>query len=275
MNQDQSKDKLETESSTKSTQESFQGNAEHSDKQTSEMPLLAHLLELRSRLLKAVISVFIVFCCLIYWANDIYLLLSAPLLDKLPENSNMIATDIISPFLTPFKMTAILSVFIAMPYILHQVWAFISPGLYRHEKRLAFPLLFSSIILFYAGLAFAYFVVFPLAWAFLTAAGPEGIQVLPDISSYLSIVLKMFFAFGIAFEIPVATVLMIWSGLTTADSLREKRPYVIVGVFIVGMLLTPPDVISQILLAVPMWILFELGIIFAGIAPKKSAVNID
>ncbi|TQV88972.1 twin-arginine translocase subunit TatC [Aliikangiella coralliicola] len=240
----------------------------------SEMPLLSHLLELRDRLLRSVIAILVVFLALFYWANDIYLLLSAPLRENLPENSTMIATNIISPFLTPFKMTAIISVFIAMPYILHQAWAFISPGLYRHEKRFAFPLLFSSIVLFYSGLAFAYFVVFPLAWPFLTGAGPAGVQVLPDISSYLSIVLKMFFAFGLAFEIPVATVLMIWSGLTTVESLREKRPYVIVGVFVVGMLLTPPDVISQILLAIPMWILFELGIIFAQISPNKKSGDV-
>ncbi len=239
----------------------------------TDMPLLSHLLELRDRLLKSVIAIIIIFLSLIYWANDIYLLLSAPLREHLPETSAMIATDIVAPFLTPFKMTAILSVFVAMPFLLHQAWAFISPGLYQHEKKFAFPLLFSSIVLFYAGLAFAYFVVFPLAWAFLTAAGPEGIKVLPDISNYLSIVLKMFFAFGLAFEIPVATVLMIWSGLTTAKSLREKRPYVIVGVFVVGMLLTPPDVISQILLAVPMWILFELGIIFAAMGPKRATTE--
>jgi sec-independent protein translocase protein TatC len=235
-----------------------------------DMPLISHLLELRDRLLRMVLAVVVVFVGLIYWANDIYLVLSAPLLAHLPESSNMIATDIISPFLTPFKMTAVLSVFIAMPFILHQAWGFISPGLYRHEKRFAYPLLFSSILLFYCGLAFAYFVVFPLAWAFLTAAGPTGIQVLPDISSYLDIVLKMFFAFGIAFEIPVATILMVWSGLTTVESLKQKRPYVIVSVFVVGMLLTPPDVISQILLAVPMWILFELGLIFAIMGKNKE-----
>ena len=235
-----------------------------------DMPLISHLLELRDRLLKMVVSVILVFVCLIAWANEIYLILSAPLLAYLPDTSNMIATDIISPFLTPFKMTAVLSVFIAMPYILHQAWGFVSPGLYKHEKRFAYPLLFSSIVLFYAGLAFAYFVVFPLAWAFLTAAGPEGIQVLPDISSYLNIVLKMFFAFGVAFEIPVATILLVWTGLTSVESLKEKRPYVIVGVFVVGMLLTPPDVISQILLAVPMWILFELGLLFAVFGKKAQ-----
>ncbi len=235
-----------------------------------DMPLLSHLLELRDRLLKALVSILVVFLGLFYWANDIYLILAAPLQERLPVESAMIATDIIAPFLTPFKMTAFLSVFVAMPYILHQIWAFISPGLYRHEKRFAYPLLFSSIVLFYSGLAFAYFVVFPLAWAFLTAAGPEGIQVLPDISSYLDIVLKMFFAFGIAFEIPVATVLMVWSGLTDVESLREKRPYVIVGVFVVGMLLTPPDVISQVLLAIPMWLLFELGILFSQFSPSRN-----
>ena len=235
-----------------------------------DMPLLAHLLELRDRLLRSIMAILVVFLGLFYWANDIYLLLAAPLLERLPENSAMIATDIVAPFLTPFKMTAFLSIFVAMPFILHQAWAFISPGLYRHEKRFAYPLLFSSIVLFYAGLAFAYFVVFPLAWAFLTAAGPQGVQILPDISSYLSIVLKMFFAFGIAFEIPVATVLLIWSGLTTVESLREKRPYVIVGVFVIGMLLTPPDVISQILLAIPMWILFELGIVFANFSQRQK-----
>jgi sec-independent protein translocase protein TatC len=249
--------------------------SEIEEPQSSEkdMPLIAHLLELRDRLLKMVLAVIIIFVGLIYWANDIYLMLSAPLIAHLPENSNMIATDIISPFLTPFKMTAVLSVFLAMPFILHQAWGFVSPGLYRHEKRFAYPLLFSSIVLFYSGLAFAYFVVFPLAWAFLTAAGPEGIQVLPDISSYLDIVLKMFFAFGIAFEIPVATILMVWSGLTTVESLKQKRPYVIVGVFVLGMLLTPPDVISQILLAVPMWILFELGLIFSMMGRKPEIVE--
>lgn len=241
-----------------------------------DMPLISHLLELRDRLLRMVVAVIVMFVGLIYWANDIYLMLSAPLIKHLPESSSMIATDIISPFLTPFKMTAVLAVFAAMPYILHQAWEFVSPGLYRHEKRFAYPLLFSSILLFYCGLAFAYFVVFPLAWAFLTAAGPEGIKVLPDISSYLSIVLKMFFAFGLAFEIPVATILLIWSGLTTVESLKQKRPYVIVGVFVVGMLLTPPDVISQIMLAIPMLILFELGLIFAVIGGnKKTAESSD
>jgi len=250
-----------------------QPKSESSDEK--DMPLIAHLLELRDRLLRMVVAVLLVFVGLIYWANDLYLLLSAPLVAHLPESSSMIATDIISPFLTPFKMTAVLSVFAAMPYILHQAWGFVAPGLYRHEKRFAYPLLFSSIMLFYCGLAFAYFVVFPMAWAFLTAAGPEGIRVLPDISSYLNIVLKMFFAFGLAFEIPVATILMVWSGITTVESLRQKRSYVIVGVFVVGMLLTPPDVISQIMLAIPMWILFELGLLFATMGGSSRRDEFD
>lgn len=248
-------------------------NQTQSSDTDQDMPLLAHLLELRDRLLRSVISILVVFLGLVYWANDIYSFVAAPLKERLPENSSMIATDIIAPLLTPFKLTAYLSIFIAIPYILHQAWAFISPGLYRHEKRFAYPLLFSSILLFYAGLAFAYFVVFPLAWAFLTVAGPEDILISPDISSYLSVVLKIFFAFGLAFEIPVATVLMVWSGLTTVESLKEKRPYVIVGVFVVGMLLTPPDIISQTLLAIPMWILFELGIVFAGLSPDSKTRN--
>ena len=246
-----------------------QNNLEE-DNSHADMPLLSHLLELRDRLLRMVISILVVFVALVYWANDIYLFIAAPLIERLPENSSMVAIDIVAPFLTPFKTTAYIAVFIAMPYILHQIWAFVSPGLYRHEKKFAYPLLFSSIILFYAGLSFAYFVVFPLAWDFLTAVGPEGIDLSPDISSYLSIVLKLFFAFGLAFEVPVATVLLIWSGLTTVESLKEKRPYVVVGAFVFGMLLTPPDVISQTLLAIPMWILFELGIFFAQLNPSAK-----
>jgi len=235
-----------------------------------EMSLLAQLLELRDRLLRSIVAVLVIFLALIYWANDLYLFLSAPLLQRLPEGSTMIATDIVTPFFTPFKLTAVVALFAAMPYILHQAWAFVSPGLYRHEKRFAFPLLFSSILLFYSGVAFAYYVVFPLAWGFFTQAGPSGIKLLPDIANYMDIGLKLFFAFGLAFEIPVATVLMVWSGLTTVDSLKQKRPYVIVGVFVVGMLLTPPDVFSQTLLAIPMWILFELGIIFSRFSPNQS-----
>ncbi|HET8850388.1 MAG TPA: twin-arginine translocase subunit TatC, partial [Marinobacter sp.] len=199
----------------------------------------------------------------------LYLLLSQPLRDLLPVGQTMIATDITAPFFAPLKLALVLSVFVAIPVILYQLWSFIAPGLYANEKRLAFPLLFTSVILFYAGAVFAYFIVFPLVFGFFTAVGPEGIVELPDINSYLNFVLKMFFAFGVAFEIPIATVLLILTGATTPDDLVAKRPYVVVGCFVVGMLLTPPDVISQTLLAVPMWILFEFGIIFGRLAYRQ------
>ena len=182
----------------------------------------------------------------------------------------MIATEVASPFLTPFKLALVLAIFIAIPFILHQIWAFVAPGLYASEKRLAGPLLASSIVLFYAGMAFAYFVVFPLIFAFFTSIAPAGVTIMTDINQYLDFVLKLFFAFGIAFEIPIATLLLIWSGATTIEKLKEKRAFVIVGCFIVGMLLTPPDVVSQILLAIPMWLLFEAGIIFGDLLVPKD-----
>ncbi|MBT0586043.1 twin-arginine translocase subunit TatC [Alteromonas oceanisediminis] len=227
--------------------------------------LVSHLIELRSRILKALLSVLVVFLCLAYFAQDLYHLLAEPLLATLPEGSSMIATDVASPFFAPFKLTLVLSFFIAIPYVLFQVWGFVAPGLYQNEKKLVAPLLLSSTLLFYAGMAFAYFVVFPLAFAFFNSVAPEGVLVSTDISSYLNFVLKLFFAFGLSFEIPIAIILMCWTGVTTADSLRQKRPYVIVGVFVVGMLLTPPDIISQTLLAIPMWLLFELGVIVGGL----------
>jgi sec-independent protein translocase protein TatC len=190
--------------------------------------------------------------------------LSGPLTTHLPEGSSMIAIEVASPFLIPFKLTLVLAVFIAMPYLLYQVWAFIAPGLYRHERRLVMPLLASSTILFYAGAAFAYYVVFPLVFAFFTSTAPDGVSVMTDISRYLDFVLTLFFAFGAAFEVPVVTVLLVWTGMVTQDGLRRKRPYIIVAAFVVGMLLTPPDIISQTLLAVPVWILFELGVVFSG-----------
>ena len=232
--------------------------------------LIAHLIELRGRVLKAVVSVFIVFLCLVYFAQDLYHWLATPLLDTLPENAQMIATDVASPFFAPFKLTMVLSFFIAIPVVLYQIWGFVAPGLYKNEKRLVAPLLFSSTLLFYLGMAFAYYVVFPLAFSFFTSLELEGVVISTDISSYLNFVLKIFFAFGLAFEIPVAVVLMCWTGFTTPDALRAKRPYVIVGVFVVGMLLTPPDIISQTLLAIPMWILFEFGIVFGGIYSRKK-----
>jgi sec-independent protein translocase protein TatC len=228
-------------------------------------PLIEHLIELRTRLLHAILSVLIVFLPLFYVANDIYTYISEPLRKFLPEGATMIATEVASPFLTPFKLSLVLSIFIAMPYILHQIWSFIAPGLYSSEKKIAMPLLVSSILLFYAGIAFAFYVVFPLVFGFFTAAAPDGVTVMTDINRYLDFVLKLFFAFGIAFEIPIATVLLIWTGATTTAAMASKRAYVIVGCFVVGMILTPPDVISQILLAIPMWLLFETGILFARI----------
>ncbi|GGC62700.1 twin-arginine translocase subunit TatC [Marinobacter halophilus] len=235
-----------------------------------EMPLIEHLLELRNRLLKMVLAVVICFAFIYPFANELYLWLSLPLRELLPVGQTMIATDITSPFFAPLKLALVLAVFVAIPVILFQLWSFIAPGLYAHEKRLAFPLLFTSVLLFYAGAAFAYYVVFPLVFGFFTAIGPEGIVELPDISSYLNFVLKMFFAFGIAFEIPIATVLLILTGATTPQDLASKRPYVVVGCFIIGMLLTPPDIISQTLLAVPMWILFEVGILFGRLAYRRT-----
>lgn len=234
-----------------------------------EVPFMSHLVELRDRLLRAVLVILVLFLGLFTFANELYSLLAEPLLIHLPAGSNMIATDVASPFLTPFKLAMMTAIFIGMPFILYQLWAFIAPGLYKHEKSLAFPLLFSSIILFYVGMAFAYFVVFPLMFAFFTGIALEGVTMMTDISKYLDFVLKMFFAFGLAFEVPIATILVISTGMTTADKLAEKRPYIIVVAFVFGMLLTPPDVVSQMLLAVPMWILFELGLIFSRLITRK------
>ena len=233
----------------------------YTTEQESELPLMGHLIELRNRLLKAVVLVVLFFACMFPFANDLYLYLSDPLRSLLPEGSTMIATQVASPFLAPFKLTMVLALFLGMPFILHQAWSFIAPGLYKKEKRLAVPLLGSSILLFYLGIAFAYYIVFPLIFGFFTATGPEDVKVMTDISAYLDFVLKLFFAFGIVFEIPIATILLIWSGATTADDLAKKRAYVLVSCFVIGMLITPPDVISQTLLAVPMWLLFEVGIL--------------
>lgn len=233
-------------------------------------PLVEHLIELRNRVLRIVLSILLVFLGLFYFANDIYLFISEPLRSILPVGAQMIATEVASPFLTPFKLTLFTSFLVCIPYILYQIWSFIAPGLYEHEKKLAFPLLGSSIILFYAGMAFAYYAVFPLLFAFFTAAAPEGVAVMTDINSYLSFVLKLFFAFGLAFEIPVATVLLVLAGITTVEKLASKRSYIILGCFVVGMLLTPPDIFSQTLLAVPMWLLFEVGVLISRLLPKRK-----
>ncbi len=236
-----------------------------------QQPLVQHLIELRSRLLHTLLCILTIFCGLFYFSQDIYSFVAAPLQAILPADSSMIATDVASPFLTPFKLTLFVSVFLAIPFVLYQIWSFIAPGLYQHEKRIAIPLFVSSVLLFYAGMAFAYFIVFPLVFGFFANAAPAGVTVMTDINSYLNFVLKLFFAFGLAFEIPIAIVLMIWSGVTSADSLAHKRPYIIVGCFVLGMLLTPPDVISQLLLAFPMWLLFEIGIICGRLKPQSSS----
>ncbi len=230
--------------------------------------LMSHLVELRDRVVRMVLAILIIFLCLFYWANDIYVYLAEPLTRHLPENASMIAIDVASPFLTPFKLVLMLSVFLAMPVILYQAWAFVAPGLYANEKRIAGPLLVSSIILFYTGMAFAYYVVFPLVFGFFTRVGPEIINISTDIGRYLDFVLALFFGFGLAFEVPIATIILVAIGFTTPKKLAEKRPYIIVGAFIVGMLLTPPDVISQVLLALPMWVLFEGGLIASTILFK-------
>jgi len=225
-------------------------------------PFMAHLIEFRDRVLRIFISILVIFAGLFSFSQDLYLYVSEPIREFLPESSTMIATEVASPFLTPFKLTLVLSMFAAMPYILYQIWAFVAPGLYQREKKIVLPLFFSSVFLFYGGMAFAYYVVFPLVFMFFTSIAPEGISVMPDIRSYLDFVLKLFFAFGLSFEIPIAVVILSWMGVVEPDNLAKKRPYVFVLCFVLGMLLTPPDIISQTLLAIPMWLLFEIGILF-------------
>lgn len=240
-----------------------------------EMPLVSHLTELRSRLLRCVVAVLLLFAGLFYFAQDIYTIVSAPLRAYLPEGATMIATGVASPFLTPFKLTAWIALFLSVPVILHQIWGFIAPGLYKHEKRIAVPLLVSSIFLFYGGMAFAYFLVFPIIFHFFASVTPEGVAMMTDINEYLDFVLTLFFAFGVAFEIPVATFLLIWVGIVDVDTLRKSRPYVIVGCFVVGMVLTPPDIFSQTLLAVPMWLLFEAGVLCGSMIKRRDEHELD
>lgn len=228
----------------------------------SSQPFMEHLIEFRDRVLRSVAAVLVIFAGLFSFSNELYMYISEPIREFLPASSTMIATEVASPFLTPFKLTLVLSVFAAMPYILYQAWAFLAPGLYQREKKIVIPLFISSVLLFYAGMAFAYYVVFPLVFLFFTSIAPEGISVMPDIRSYLDFVLKLFFAFGLSFEIPIAVVILSWMGVVEPDNLAKKRPYVFVLCFVLGMLLTPPDIISQTLLAIPMWLLFEVGILF-------------
>lgn len=233
-----------------------------------EQGFLSHLIELRDRLLKMVLAVGILFCGLFWFSQEIYTALAAPLLRHLP-NSQMIAIDVAAPFFIPFKLTLMLCVFLAVPYLLYQIWSFIAPGLYTHEKKLVVPMLVSSTALFYLGVSFAYFVVFPLVFGFFTSVAPEGVTVSTDIGRYLDFVITLFFAFGIAFEVPVATVLVVAVGITTPEQLVKIRPYVFVAAFIIGMFLTPPDMISQTLLAIPMWLLYEVGIVFSRIYKRR------
>ncbi len=235
--------------------------------------LIDHLLELRTRIIRALIAVLVVFLALFAFANPIYEAVSEPLRQMMPEGSSMIATDVASPFLAPLRLAAMLSLFIAMPIVLYQLWAFIAPGLYANEKAVALPIFISSVLLFYAGMAFAYFVVFPLVFGFFTSVGPSSVAVMTDINAYLNFVLKLFLAFGLAFEIPVATFLLIRAGVISAESLAGKRGYVLVGCFVFGMLLTPPDIFSQALLAIPMYALFELGLLFSRTIRPASAEN--
>lgn len=236
----------------------------------SEQPLISHLIELRTCILRAVICIFAVLLLLLPFANDIYSFVATPLIAKLPQGSSMIATQVISPFFAPFKLTIFCAVFFSVPYILFQAWSFITPGLYNKEKKLVLPLLISSTLLFYTGVLFAYYIVFPVLFAFLTKTAPDGIQIMTDINDYLNFIIKLFFAFGVSFEIPVATFILIRSGFVSASKLESNRPYIILAAFFVGMLLTPPDVISQILLAVPIWLLFESGLILGKIYGNKK-----
>ncbi len=235
-----------------------------------EQTLMDHLIELRDRLLHMVLAILIVFISLFAFSEDIFTIAAQPLLALMPEGTSMIATGVTSPFLVPFKLVLLLSVLLTIPYLLHQLWSFIAPGLYKHEKRMATPLLISSVVLFYCGIAFAYFVIFPILFGFFIGIAPEGVAVMTDIGQYLDFIIAIFLAFGIAFEVPVATFLLIAAGVTTVDKLAEKRPYIIIGAFVVGMMLTPPDVISQSLLAVPIWLLFELGLVASRIFLKDK-----
>lgn len=241
-----------------------------------DRPLLSHLLELRSRLIRTLAVILVVFLVIYPFRDPLYEWLAGPLMRVLPEGSGMIATQVATPFLIPLKLALVSAFFVSIPYVLYQLWAFVAPGLYRHERLLVWPLVASSVLLFYAGMAFAYYIVFPLVFNFFAASTPVGVAMMTDINEYLSFVLTLFFAFGAAFEVPIATILLVRTGATTRQGLREKRPYVIVGAFVVGMVLTPPDILSQVLLAVPIWMLFELGIVLSVLfEPERNRDELD
>jgi len=240
------------------------------EERLAEGTLISHLVELRQRLLKCVIAIAIVFAPCAWFANDLFTIIATPLISKMPAGSSMIATSLISPFMAPLKLSLFVALFIAMPYVLYQVWAFVAPGLYKREKRFAIPLVVSSIVLFYAGVAFAYFVVFPLMFAFLTTTAPTGVQVMTDITNYLDFVLLLFFAFGVAFEMPVATVLLAATGMVKIETMTKNRGYVILGIFVIAAILTPPDALSQTAMALPMWLLYEVGIVMSRILLREK-----
>ena len=239
-----------------------------SGEQLAEGSLLSHLLELRDRLLRCFIAVAVVFAPLAFFSNRIYTFLADPLTKKLPKGASIIATSLTAPFMEPIKLSFFVAIFVAMPYLLYQAWAFVSPGLYRREKRFAVPLMISSIVLFYAGVAFAYYVVFPVSFAFLTKTAPQGVLIMTDMASYLSFVLVLFLSFGVAFEVPVATVLLVATGLVRIQTMTQNRGYVLLGIFIIAAVITPPDAISQCILGIPMYLLYEIGIIFSRILLK-------
>ncbi len=246
---------------------------EPDDREDAEQSFISHLVELRDRLIRCIVAVVVIFAGMSFKANEIYAYLAGPLTKHMPEGSKMIAIGVASPFLAPLKLTLVAAVFVAMPYILYQAWAFIAPGLYRHERRFALPLLVASIVLFYSGMAFAYFVVFPLIFQFMILTAPPGVAVMTDINQYMDFVLTLFFAFGISFEVPIATILLVATGIVSRKTIADKRPYAIVLAFVIGMVLTPPDVVSQTLLAVPIWLLFELGLVFSRFfTPRHPAV---
>lgn len=234
---------------------------------------ISHLIEMRDRLLRSVVAIVLVFICLFPWANDLYTLLAQPLISKLPQGSQMIATGVVSTFLIPLKVAMMTAFLITLPYVLYQMWGFIAPGLYQHERKLGIPLLVSSVLLFFIGMAFAYFLVFPVVFGFLAGATPEGVNFAPDIGQYLDFVMTMFIAFGVTFEVPVVVILLVITNMVSVQKLREIRPYVIVGAFVIGAIFTPPDIISQFMLAVPLWILYEVGIILAGFMRKVKPVE--
>lgn len=231
--------------------------------QLAEGSLISHLLELRDRLLRAFLAVIVAFVPFAFFSNEVFTFVAQPLIDQLPKGASLIATSVISPFMTPFKLAFFVALFAAMPFVLYQVWAFIAPGLYRHEKRFALPLLISSIILFYVGIAFAYFAVFPVMFQFFASTTPAGVTMMTDITSYMDFVLTMFLCFGLAFEVPVVVVLLVLTGLVKVDKLAEIRGYVLIGIFVIAAILTPPDAISQTIMAVPMYLLYEWGLAMA------------